>query len=86
MRYAEKIKNIIRAILPNEKKQFFTWLYKSLSSVTCSVYLMWVIVLLCVIGTIFPQGEDLDEYIKAGGGYLNLVISFDLLDLFSSPG
>lgn len=61
------------------------YLYKKLSSITTSIYLLSFTVFFYIIGTIFPQGEKLDDYIKAGGKYVFFVRLFDLLDLFSSP-
>ena len=41
--------------------------------------------LVFLIGTVFPQGEDIDKYIKAGGKYVVIVRAFDFLDIFISP-
>ncbi len=41
--------------------------------------------LVFLIGTVFPQGEDIDKYIKAGGKYVAIVRAFDFLDIFVSP-
>lgn len=41
--------------------------------------------LLFLAGTIFPQGESVEDYVKAGGKYILLVRTFDLLDVFMSP-
>lgn len=41
--------------------------------------------LLFLTGTIFPQGEKIDDYIKAGGKYITVVRALDLLDVFMSP-
>jgi hypothetical protein len=38
-----------------------------------------------VLGTIFPQGVDLDSYVKAGGRYLWFVKYLKLLNIFVSP-
>lgn len=38
-----------------------------------------------LVGTIFPQGENIDDYIEAGGKYVAIVRAFDFLDIFSSP-
>lgn len=97
MRYAELITKLKGTLLQKApwagngsaqggKARFFGWLYKKLASVEFSIYVMWAFVLVFIIGTIFPQGEKLDDYIKDGGKFINLVISFDLLDLFTAPG
>ncbi len=41
--------------------------------------------LVFLIGTVFPQGEDIDKYIKSGGKYVVIVRAFDFLDIFISP-
>jgi hypothetical protein len=41
--------------------------------------------LIFLIGTIFPQGENIDEYIEAGGKYVAIVRALDFLDIFASP-
>ncbi|MCR4287252.1 MAG: cytochrome c biogenesis protein ResB, partial [Deltaproteobacteria bacterium] len=61
------------------------WLYKKLSSIKTSEYILGVTAFFYIIGTIFPQGGNLDEYIKAGGKYVFFVRVFSLLELFSSP-
>src|SRR5574337_588888 len=66
-------------------KALLCWCYRKLSSVWTSVYILGAMALFFVIGTIFPQGEDFGEYIKAGGRFIDLVGIFDLLDLFTSP-
>ncbi len=61
------------------------YIYKKLSSLSASVYILGLMIFFYVIGTIFPQGENMDDYIKAGGKYIFLVNVFNLLDFFSSP-
>lgn len=61
------------------------WSYKKLSSIETSVYLLCLLALSFMVGTIFPQGGDFDEYVKEGGRLVSLVEAFDLLDFFSSP-
>jgi cytochrome c biogenesis protein ResB len=41
--------------------------------------------LIFLIGTIFPQGGNIDDYIEAGGKYITLVRFLDFLDIFASP-
>lgn len=67
------------------KKRFFKWLYKKLSSLTTSVYVLGLMTVFFVVGTIFPQGESFGEYVKAGGGFAFLVENLGLLDLFVTP-
>ena len=61
------------------------WLYRKLASVRTSIYLLFITVFFYVAGTVFPQGEKLDEYAKAGGKYILMVKAFGLLDLFTTP-
>ncbi|MBI5560312.1 MAG: cytochrome c biogenesis protein ResB [Deltaproteobacteria bacterium] len=61
------------------------WLYRKLSSMRVSVYLVGVLSLLYSIGTIFPQGADMKEYTNAGGRFLGAVRFFNLLDVFNTP-
>ncbi|MBI4698567.1 MAG: cytochrome c biogenesis protein ResB [Nitrospirae bacterium] len=60
-------------------------LYKILSSLKTSVIILTVMCLVFLIGTIFPQGEYLDKYIKAGGKFVTIVRAMDFLDIFMSP-
>lgn len=60
-------------------------LYRLFSSLKTSVFILSFMCLLFLIGTIFPQGRDIEEYIKAGGKYVTLVKALNLLDLFVSP-
>jgi len=62
-----------------------TRIYRKLSSLVTSVYLLSLMAIFYLIGTIFPQGENIDDYVKAGGKYIILVRLFNLLDFFSSP-
>ncbi len=61
------------------------WVYRRLSSVTTSVYVLLAIAFLYLIGAIFPQGGSYSEYAKAGGGFNWAVEAFELLDFFTSP-
>ena len=60
-------------------------LYKFLSSLKTSVYILAVMCLIFLIGTIFPQGENIEDYIEAGGKYVPAVRALDFLDIFMSP-
>ncbi|HEY4708425.1 MAG TPA: cytochrome c biogenesis protein ResB [Thermodesulfobacteriota bacterium] len=61
------------------------WSYRRLSSIETSVYLLCLLAVSFIVGTIFPQGGDFDEYVKEGGRFVLLVEVFDLLEFFSSP-
>lgn len=60
-------------------------IYRKLSSTRTSVYILLLTALCYLVGTIFPQGADLDAYKEAGGGFVLLVRVFDLLGFFTSP-
>ncbi|MBI5196153.1 MAG: cytochrome c biogenesis protein ResB [Nitrospirae bacterium] len=60
-------------------------LYRLFSSLKTSVYILAVMCLVFIIGTIFPQGRDIEDYIKAGGKYVSVVSAMDFLDVFVSP-
>ncbi|MBI5491832.1 MAG: cytochrome c biogenesis protein ResB [Deltaproteobacteria bacterium] len=86
MSISETIRPYILALKSKEGwKALSGWCYRKLSSIWTSVYVLGAMALLFVIGTIFPQGEDFGEYIKAGGRFIDLVGIFGLLDLFTSP-
>jgi len=59
--------------------------YRVFASLKTSIFILSLMCVLFLIGTIFPQGEDIEEYIKAGGRYISLVKTLNLLDLFVSP-
>jgi cytochrome c biogenesis protein ResB len=60
-------------------------LYRLFSSLKTSVFILSIICFIFLIGTIFPQGSDIDDYIKAEGKYVALVRVLNLLDIFVSP-
>jgi hypothetical protein len=60
-------------------------LYRVFSSLRTSVYILAFMCVIFLAGTIFPQGEELDRYIDAGGKFIFLVKTLDLLDVFVSP-
>lgn len=69
----------------NAWKVFCQWTERKLSSLYTSVYLLAVMALFFMTGTIFPQGGEYEEYEKAGGGFLFIVNALSLLDFFTSP-
>ena len=48
-------------------------LYRYLSSLKTSVYILVLMGIIFLIGTIFPQGENIEDYISAGGKYIAVV-------------
>lgn len=76
LRRSSQSQNILKSIL--------SYIYKKLSSIVTSIYILGAMALFYMIGTIFPQGENIDDYVKAGGKYIFLVRHLNLLDLFSS--
>ncbi|GBE04884.1 MAG TPA: hypothetical protein ENH31_08605 [Nitrospirae bacterium] len=60
-------------------------LYKLFSSLKTSVYILIFMSFMFLIGTIFPQGGDIEAYIEAGGKYAAVVSALDFLDIFMSP-
>ena len=75
-----KIKNI------NRQKIRETKLYKRFVSLKTSCILFLILVGFYIMGTIFPQGAQLDDYIRSGGKFTSLVIFLDLLNIFNTPG
>ncbi|MBI2411641.1 MAG: cytochrome c biogenesis protein ResB [Deltaproteobacteria bacterium] len=69
----------------NAWNAFCRWTERKLSSMYTSVYVLAVMALFFMTGTIFPQGGEYEEYARAGGGFLALVNAFSLLDFFTSP-
>lgn len=84
MRLEQKIKAVYNGF-KTDRYGVYGWGWKKLSSIRTSVYILCILAFFYVIGTVFPQGEKYDEYVKAGGKYLLLVNLFDLLDFFASP-
>ena len=66
-------------------RKALAWSYRKLSSIETSVWLLSLLAISFMVGTIFPQGGDFDEYVKEGGRFVLLVEAFDLLAFFSSP-
>ncbi len=61
------------------------WLYTKLTSLRTSIYILALMSFFYLLGTIFPQGGKIEDYIEAGGRYVWAVRVFDLLELFTSP-
>ena len=59
-------------------------LYLTLASLRTSVYLLGLLSVLYVLGTVFPQGAEIDAYEEAGGMLPGVVRFFDLLNIFDS--
>ncbi|MDP2689393.1 MAG: cytochrome c biogenesis protein ResB, partial [Deltaproteobacteria bacterium] len=68
-----------------KRDSFLRLLYGKLASIRTSVYILSVMAFFFMAGAIFPQGEKLEDYIKAGGRFVAFVKLFGLLDFFSSP-
>lgn len=60
------------------------FLYSILSSIWLTIALFLVFFLLCLLGTLFPQGVSLEEYKSAGGKFLFLAEKIGVLDIFHS--
>ncbi|MEE9614607.1 MAG: cytochrome c biogenesis protein ResB [Thermodesulfobacteriota bacterium] len=60
-------------------------LYKRLASLRTSVYLIGLLCLFYVLGTVFPQGGNMDAYSDAGGGFSGGVRLLGLLNIFDGP-
>ncbi|MBI3753862.1 MAG: cytochrome c biogenesis protein ResB [Deltaproteobacteria bacterium] len=80
MAIIKNIKNI------NLQKVRENKLYKRFASLKTSCVFLGILVGFYILGTIFPQGASLDDYIKSGGRFTSFVIFFDLLNLFTTPG
>lgn len=65
----------------NIKRRVYRWF----SSIKTSVYLFALLVVFYFIGTIFPQGADIERYAEAGGRFVEAVRLFGLLDIFHTP-
>lgn len=63
----------------------FNSLYRILSSLKTSVYLLGLLAVFYLLGTVFPQGVEFEKYKEAGGRYLLPVKLLGLLNVFSSP-
>ncbi len=60
-------------------------LYRTFSSLKTSVWILAFMCLIFLTGTIFPQGGNIEDYIRAGGRYVSVVRALDLLNIFMSP-
>ncbi|MEK7773352.1 MAG: cytochrome c biogenesis protein ResB [Deltaproteobacteria bacterium] len=74
-----------RLVAVEKMKRFPGWVYRNLSSINTSVYILGTLALFYMVGVIFPQGGNTYEYAKAGGKYVFFIRLFDLFDFFSSP-
>lgn len=76
----QNIKNI------NAQKIRESRLYRKFASLKTSCVILGLLIGFYILGTIFPQGAQLDDYIKSGGRFASFVIFFDLLNIFNTPG
>lgn len=63
----------------------FKGIYRVLTSLKTSIWILAGMLLCYVIGTIFPQGADFNEYADAEGRFLFMVEKLSLLNIFTSP-
>lgn len=61
------------------------WVYKKLASLWTSIYVLLAAAFFYLLGTIFPQGAEIEDYIEAGGRFILLVKALSLLNIFTSP-
>ncbi len=64
-------------------REFTGWAYRKLSSIRTSIYILLGMALFYLLGTVFPQGANIDDYVQAGGRFVFAVRLFNLLDVFS---
>jgi len=64
---------------------FSSKLRKTSSSLKTSVWLLAAMCVFFILGTIFPQGTELKDYMEAGGKFVPFVKWFNLLGIFTSP-
>lgn len=81
----EKLFNRLKNLAPQGVRPAVSRAYGKLCSVTTAICVLGIFVIFYIVGSIFPQGENIEEYIKAGGKSVFLVKTLHLLDLFSSP-
>ncbi len=60
-------------------------IYRHLASTKTAIYLLLVLSLFFLIGTIFPQGVGLEEYREAGGKFIFGARYLGFLNIFQSP-
>lgn len=63
----------------------FKRVYDIFSSLKTSIWILSAMSVFYVLGTIFPQGREMEDYINAGGKYIPIVKAFTLLTVFTSP-
>ncbi|NIO15543.1 MAG: hypothetical protein GTN70_00820 [Deltaproteobacteria bacterium] len=61
------------------------FIYRHLASTKTAIYLLLVLSLFFLIGTIFPQGVGLEEYREAGGKFIFGARYLGFLNIFQSP-
>lgn len=61
------------------------FLYRNLASIKTTVYLLSIIFVLFLIGTIFPQGVDVTSYEDAGGKFVFAAKYLGFLHIFETP-
>ncbi|MCK4739153.1 MAG: cytochrome c biogenesis protein ResB [Deltaproteobacteria bacterium] len=61
-------------------KKIYLWL----SSLRGSIYVLGLLCVFFLLGTVFPQGRDIALYEERGGAFLPLVKLLDLLNIFNS--
>ena len=57
-------------------------LYRLFSSLKTSVFILAFMCLIFLIDTVLPRGEDIEEYVKAGGKYTAFLMTLNFLDTF----
>lgn len=82
MNYSEEN---IRSALAERLYSVLNRAYLRLASITTAVYILGLMCVFYLAGTVFPQGVSLTEYMNGGGRLVFLVTLFDLLDFFTSP-
>ena len=64
------------------RKSFF---YRKLSSTKTTIFLLFLLSLLYLIGTVFPQEVEVKEYVDAGGRFVFAAQHLGLLHIFRTP-
>jgi hypothetical protein len=61
------------------------FLYRHLASTKTAIYLLFVLFIFFLIGTIFPQGVELEQYREAGGKFIFAARYLGFLHIFKTP-
>jgi hypothetical protein len=69
----------------NEGRIRKSFIYRHLASIKTSVYLLFILFIFFLIGTIFPQGVELERYREAGGRFIFAAKYLGLLNIFETP-